>query len=137
MDLQKWFLHNKESCLFLTPSPCSVSCASYNYSIFCSHQNKKKHLDDLYQVVEQLNEVKADKDHVISLIDFKSDKRDLEMKVGRDDFDQYMGIVDQSLRDILQKLDGQVTRGRFSSSGAQFPSGRNCPGAGTLVNAHG
>ena len=65
-------------------------------------------MDDLYQLVDQLNEVKADKDHMISLIDFKSDKRDLEMKIGRDDFDHCMAIVDQSLRDLLQKLDGQV-----------------------------
>ena len=70
---------------------------------------KQKHVDDLYSLVEQLQDLKADKDLVSEGFEFKADKREVDMKVGRDDFDHCMGLVDQSLRDLLQRLDGHVS----------------------------
>ena len=70
---------------------------------------KQKHMDDLYSLVEQLQDLKADKDLVSEGFEFKADKREVDMKVGRDDFDHCMGLVDQSLRDLLQRLDGHVS----------------------------
>lgn len=53
--------------------------------------------------------LKADKDLVTNEIKFKADKRDVELKVAREDFDRYIGLVDQSLRDLLQRLERHVS----------------------------
>jgi hypothetical protein len=40
----------------------------------------------------------------------KADKKEIGMKVEQDDFDRYIGLVDQSLRDLLQRLEGHVSK---------------------------
>ena len=70
---------------------------------------KQKHLDDLYNLVGELKEVKADKELLSVGFELKADKREVETKIGRDDFDHCMGIVDQSLKDLLLRLDGHVS----------------------------
>lgn len=70
---------------------------------------KQKHLDDLYNLVDELRDVKADKELLSLGFELKADKREVEAKIGREDFEHYMSLVDQSLRDLLQRLDGHVS----------------------------
>lgn len=58
--------------------------------------------------LEQIQIVKADKDYITKEMKAKADKREINLKVERDDFDRYIGMVDQSLRDLLQRLEGHV-----------------------------
>ena len=75
---------------------------------------KQKHLDDIYNLIDELRDVKADKELLSIGFDMKADKREMDCKIGRDDFDHYMSLVDQSLRDLLQRLEGHV--GCFTAS---------------------
>lgn len=70
---------------------------------------KQKHLDDLYNLVDELKDVKVDKELLSVGFELKADKRELDAKIGREDFQHYMSLVDQSLRDLLQRLDGHVS----------------------------
>lgn len=70
---------------------------------------KQKHLDDLYNLVDELKDVKVDKELLSVGFELKADKRELDAKIGREDFEHYMSLVDQSLRDLLQRLDGHVS----------------------------
>ena len=70
---------------------------------------KQKHLDDLHNLIDELRDVKADKDLLSMGFELKADKREVDAKIGRQDFEHYMSLVDQSLRDLLQRLDGQVS----------------------------
>ena len=70
---------------------------------------KQKHLDDLYNLIDELRDVKADKEVLSMGFELKADKREVDAKIGRQDFEHYMSLVDQSLRDLLQRLDGQVS----------------------------
>jgi len=70
---------------------------------------KQKHLDDLYNLVDELKDVKVDKELLSVGFELKADKREVDAKVGREDFEHYMSLVDQSLRDLLQRLDGHVS----------------------------
>jgi len=71
---------------------------------------KQRHLDDLYNLVDELREVKADKELLSMGFELKADKREVDAKIGREDFEHYMSLVDQSLRDLLQRLDGHVSK---------------------------
>lgn len=70
---------------------------------------KQKHLDDIYNLIDELKDVKADKELLNIGFDMKADKREIDTKIGRHDFDHYMSLVDQSLRDLLQRLEGHVS----------------------------
>ena len=71
---------------------------------------KQRHLDELYNLVDELRDVKADKELLSVGFDLKADKREVDAKIGREDFEHYMSLVDQSLRDLLQRLDGHVSK---------------------------
>ena len=71
---------------------------------------KQKHLDDLYNLIEQLRDAKADKELLSMGFELKADKKEVDGKIGREDFEHYMSLVDQSLRDLLQRLDGHVSK---------------------------
>lgn len=71
---------------------------------------KQKHLDDLYSLVDELRDVKADKELLNMGFELKADKKEVDVKIGREDFEHYMSLIDQSLRDLLQRLDGHVSR---------------------------
>lgn len=71
---------------------------------------KQRHLDDLYSLVDELRDVKADKELLNMGFELKADKKELDVKIGREDFEHYMSLIDQSLRDLLQRLDGHVSR---------------------------
>ena len=70
---------------------------------------KQRHLDELYNLVDELRDVKADKELLSVGFDLKADKREVDAKIGREDFEHYMSLVDQSLRDLLERLDGHVS----------------------------
>lgn len=70
---------------------------------------KQKHLDDLHNLIDELRDVKADKELLSMGFELKADKRDVDCKIGREDFEHYMSLVDQSLRDLLQRLEGHVS----------------------------
>ena len=71
---------------------------------------KQRHLDELYNLVDELRDVKADKELLSVGFELKADKREVDAKIGREDFEHYMSLVDQSLRDLLQRLDGHVSK---------------------------
>lgn len=71
---------------------------------------KQRHLDELYNLVDELRDVKADKELLSMGFELKADKREVDAKIGREDFEHYMSLVDQSLRDLLQRLDGHVSK---------------------------
>lgn len=70
---------------------------------------KQRHLDDLYNIVDELRDVKVDKELLNMGFELKADKKDVETKIGREDFEHCIGLVDQSLRDLLQRLEGHVS----------------------------
>ncbi|XP_001629349.2 glutamine-rich protein 2 [Nematostella vectensis] len=80
-----------------------------NRSIWDEIYQQKKVIDDIDDQVTTLHDVKADKSQLSSEVEVKADKADMLLKVGRDDFDHYIGLVDQSLRDLLQRLEGHET----------------------------
>lgn len=71
---------------------------------------KQRHLDDLYNLIDELRDAKADKELLSIGFEVKADKREVEAKIGREDFEHYVSLVDQSLRDLLQRLDGHVSK---------------------------
>ena len=70
---------------------------------------KQKHVDDLYNLVDELRDVKADKELLSIGFELKADKREMDCKIGREDFEHYMSLVDQTLKDLLQRLEGHVS----------------------------
>lgn len=71
------------------------------------HNRKQKHIDALYTYADRLQEVKADKEQVAMEMDVKADKRTLDHLVNRTKFDQSIGSLDQSLQELLHRLEGQ------------------------------
>ncbi|XP_069510795.1 glutamine-rich protein 2 isoform X3 [Ambystoma mexicanum] len=71
------------------------------------HQQKQKHIDIIYQSLEKLEEKKADKDHIEMEIDVKADKRALEGKVSRTQFDATNEQLNKMMQDLLEKVTGQ------------------------------
>lgn len=71
------------------------------------HNRKQKHIDALYTYADKLQEVKADKEQVAMEMDVKADKRAIDNLVSRTKFDQSIGGLDQSLQELLQRLEGQ------------------------------
>ena len=70
---------------------------------------KQKHVDDLYNLVDELRDLKADKELLSIGFELKADKREVDCKIGREDFEHYMSLMDQSLKDLLQRLEGHVS----------------------------
>ena len=74
-------------------------------------QNKKQlHLEALYGHVNQLENVKADKQQINRDIEIKADRKDLEGKVSSDKFHNSLSSLDQSVQDLVEKLVGHVSR---------------------------
>ncbi|XP_022780653.1 glutamine-rich protein 2-like isoform X7 [Stylophora pistillata] len=71
------------------------------------HNRKQKHIDALYTYADRLQEVKADKEQVAMEMDVKDDKRSLDNLISRSKFDQSIGGLEQSLQELLNRLDGQ------------------------------
>ncbi|MFT7804244.1 uncharacterized protein C16orf96-like isoform X2 [Arapaima gigas] len=68
---------------------------------------KQEHIDHLYKSVEHLDEKKADKELVEMKIDIKADKRALETKVSRMQFDTMTEQLSSMFQDLLSKVTGQ------------------------------
>lgn len=66
---------------------------------------KQEHVEALYDYVEKLQENKADKDNVALEMDVKADKAALESKVNVSTFDNSFNMLDEGLREALQKMD--------------------------------
>nr|XP_058972175.1 glutamine-rich protein 2-like isoform X4 [Pocillopora verrucosa] len=71
------------------------------------HNRKQKHIDALYTYADRLQEVKADKEQVAMEMDVKADKRALDNLISRSKFDQSIGGLEQSMQELLHRLDGQ------------------------------
>ncbi|XP_072027760.1 glutamine-rich protein 2-like [Amphiura filiformis] len=72
------------------------------------HNAKQKHIDALYTFVDRLQENKADKEHVTMEIDIKADKRMLENKVSRSQFQGTVDEMTKNLNDVMSKLSGHT-----------------------------
>uniref|UniRef100_A0A671Q4A5 DUF4795 domain-containing protein n=1 Tax=Sinocyclocheilus anshuiensis TaxID=1608454 RepID=A0A671Q4A5_9TELE len=71
------------------------------------HGKKQTHIDRLFKIVEELDEKKADKEVVEMEIEIKADKRALESKVSRMQFDSMTDQLNNVLQDLLSKIGGQ------------------------------
>uniref|UniRef100_A0A8C1JE17 DUF4795 domain-containing protein n=1 Tax=Cyprinus carpio TaxID=7962 RepID=A0A8C1JE17_CYPCA len=71
------------------------------------HSKKQTHFDHLFKIVEELDEKKADKQVVEMEIEIKADKRALESKVSRMQFDSMSEQLNNMLQDLLSKISGQ------------------------------
>ncbi|XP_077067723.1 uncharacterized protein LOC143721323 isoform X2 [Siphateles boraxobius] len=71
------------------------------------HSEKQIHIDRLYKVLEELDEKKADKELVEMKIEIKADKRALEGKVSRMQFDSMIEQLNNMLQELLGKISGQ------------------------------
>ncbi|XP_042576805.1 glutamine-rich protein 2 isoform X2 [Cyprinus carpio] len=71
------------------------------------HSKKQTHIDHLFKIVEELDEKKADKQVVEMEIEIKADKRALESKVSRMQFDSMSEQLNNMLQDLLSKISGQ------------------------------
>ncbi|XP_070581418.1 glutamine-rich protein 2-like isoform X10 [Ptychodera flava] len=67
---------------------------------------KQRHIDALYTFIDRLQEIKADKEHVTMEIDVKADKRSLEGKVSRQQFEGTVGEISKNVDDLLTRLGG-------------------------------
>ncbi|XP_052406737.1 glutamine-rich protein 2-like [Carassius gibelio] len=68
---------------------------------------KQTHIDRLLKIVEELDEKKADKQVVELEIEIKADKRALESKVSRMQFDSMSEQLNNMFQDLLRKISGQ------------------------------
>ncbi|XP_022797870.1 uncharacterized protein LOC111336105 [Stylophora pistillata] len=66
---------------------------------------KQEHIEALYNYVEKLQESKADKENVAMEMDIKADKASLDSKVNISTFDNTFSMLDEGLREALQKMD--------------------------------
>ncbi|ROL49780.1 Glutamine-rich protein 2 [Anabarilius grahami] len=71
------------------------------------HSEKQIHIDRLYKMLEELDEKKADKELVEMKIEIKADKRALEGKVSRMQFDSMTEQLNNMLQELLSKISGQ------------------------------
>ncbi|XP_059406669.1 glutamine-rich protein 2 isoform X2 [Carassius carassius] len=71
------------------------------------HSQKQTHIDRLLKIVEELDEKKADKQVVEMEIEIKADKRALESKVSRMQFDSMSEQLNNMFQDLLRKIGGQ------------------------------
>ena len=65
----------------------------------------KEHIEALYSYVEKLQESKADKENVALEMNIKADKAALDSKVNVSTFDNTFSMLDEGLREALQKMD--------------------------------
>ncbi|KAK7506515.1 hypothetical protein BaRGS_00001990 [Batillaria attramentaria] len=68
--------------------------------------NKKKKIEELFGLCEELERRKADKEYVAMEVDVKADKRQLEGKVNHSLFDSTTSEINKTIKDILDKLSG-------------------------------
>ncbi|XP_051743965.1 uncharacterized protein C16orf96 isoform X7 [Ctenopharyngodon idella] len=71
------------------------------------HSEKQIHIDRLYKMLKELDEKKADKELVEMKIEIKADKRALESKVSRMQFDSMTEQLNNMLQELLSKISGQ------------------------------
>ncbi|KAM6957125.1 uncharacterized protein FYW47_011227 [Aplochiton taeniatus] len=71
------------------------------------HSQKQTHIDHLYKSMEKLEEKKADKEIVEMEIDIKADKRALDSKVSRMQFDSMTEQLNAMFQELLSKITGQ------------------------------
>ncbi|XP_036795430.1 glutamine-rich protein 2-like [Oncorhynchus mykiss] len=71
------------------------------------HSQKQVHIDHLYKSMEELDEKKADKELVEMEFEIKGDKRALETKVSRMQFDSMTEELNTMFQELLSKITGQ------------------------------
>ncbi|XP_045576234.1 glutamine-rich protein 2 isoform X3 [Salmo salar] len=71
------------------------------------HSQKQVHIDHLYKSMEELDEKKADKELVEMEIEIKADKRALDTKVSRMQFDSMTEELNTMFQELLSKITGQ------------------------------
>ncbi|KAK2915894.1 hypothetical protein Q8A67_000268 [Cirrhinus molitorella] len=95
-----------ESAIMQLQSKCEKLHSTSN-DLMEEHSKKQTHIDRLYKIVEQLDEKKADKEVVEMEIEIKADKRALESKVSRMQFDSMTEQLNNMLQELLSKISGQ------------------------------
>ncbi|KAL1277608.1 hypothetical protein QQF64_024281 [Cirrhinus molitorella] len=95
-----------ESAIMQLQSKCEKLHSTSN-DLMEEHSKKQTHIDRLYKIVERLDEKKADKEVVEMEIEIKADKRALESKVSRMQFDSMTEQLNNMLQELLSKISGQ------------------------------
>ncbi|KAJ8345514.1 hypothetical protein SKAU_G00297070 [Synaphobranchus kaupii] len=95
-----------KSSALMSDTPGSPLC-SCRLSLENERGQREQHIENLYKTFEQLEEKKADKDHVEMEIDVKADKQALEAKVSRVQFDSMTEQLSAMFQDLLGKVSGQ------------------------------
>ncbi|XP_076844859.1 uncharacterized protein LOC143489605 [Brachyhypopomus gauderio] len=71
-----------------------------------AHVQKQSHIDHLYQIMEEMEEKKADREVVQMEIGIKADKQALETKVSRMQFDAMTDQLNGMFQELLSKVTG-------------------------------
>ncbi|RXN06688.1 glutamine-rich 2-like protein [Labeo rohita] len=95
-----------EAAILQLQSKCEKLHSTSNH-LMEEHSKKQTHIDRLYKIVEELAEKKADKEVVEMEIEIKADKRALESKVSRMQFDSMTEQLNNMLQELLSKISGQ------------------------------
>ena len=88
-----------------TPHLREHSAVNYSLLIWIHYCFLQEHIEALYNYVEKLQESKADKENVAMEMDIKADKASLDSKVNISTFDNTFSMLDEGLREALQKMD--------------------------------
>ena len=91
--------------MHLTLLQCSLTCLANCSSDSYGCTSLQEHIEALYSYVEKLQESKADKENVAMEMNIKADKAALDSKVNVSTFDNSFSMLDEGLREALQKMD--------------------------------
>ena len=99
-EVQWWVITSSLFYLQILICATVCGCCIISFSAFL-----QEHIEALYSYVEKLQESKADKENVALEMNIKADKAALDSKVNVSTFDNTFNMLDEGLREALQKMD--------------------------------
>jgi len=75
-------------------------------SLIQDGRHKEKSFEEVTGKIIELQEAKVDKAYVAKAIETKAECHTIENKVNRDHFEKYIGEIDRSIQDVMQKIEG-------------------------------
>ncbi|KAM9472815.1 uncharacterized protein ACWYII_007990 isoform 5-T5 [Salvelinus alpinus] len=105
-DQSSELMNDVQGAIMQLQAECEKLHSTANHLIE-EHSQKQVHIDHLYKSMEELDEKKADKELVEMEIEIKADKRALETKVSRMQFDSMTEELNTMFQELLSKITGQ------------------------------
>ncbi|KAI4876919.1 hypothetical protein NFI96_030233, partial [Prochilodus magdalenae] len=105
-DITSELMSEVQGAILQLQSECEKLHTTANH-LMEDHNQKQSHIDHLYKTVEELYEKKADREVVEMEIGIKADKRALETKVSRIQFDTMTEQLNGMFQELLSKITGQ------------------------------